>query len=200
MTTTTYQTIEKPSYAEYKSKGSRFLSFAYPIKHLEDIKPYLICLQKEHHKAVHFCYAYRLGIDGLEFRANDDGEPSGSAGRPILGQIDSFELTDILIIVVRYFGGTLLGVPGLIQSYKAASLESLKNAVIIQRNVEKKLNLVFDYPQMSDVMHFIKQNNAQVIKQDLAMQCDLTVIVPLLSYQQFYDVIETMRTVKITKF
>ncbi len=197
MTITTYQTIEKPSYAEFKSKGSRFLAFAYPIKNVDDIKPYLIDLQKEHHKAVHFCYAYRLGIDGLEFRANDDGEPSGSAGRPILGQIDSFEVTDLVIIVVRYFGGTLLGVPGLIQAYKASAMEALENAVIIQRNVEKKLFLQFDYPQMSDVMHFIKQNQVEIVKQELALDCQLSVKVPLANYDAFKEAIEQLRTINI---
>ncbi len=197
MTITTYQTIKDNIFAEYKSKGSRFLAFAYPIKDLPDIKPHLNRLQKEHHKAVHFCYAYRLGVDGLEFRANDDGEPSGSAGRPILGQIDSFELTDILVIVVRYFGGTLLGVPGLIQAYKSATQAALVNAEVIHKNVEKNVSLRFDYPQMSDVMHFIKQNSGEIIHQELNLACELTIRLPLSQYQPFMDAIEKMHLVDI---
>jgi putative IMPACT (imprinted ancient) family translation regulator len=138
-----------------------------------------------------------LGVDGLEFRANDDGEPSGSAGRPILGQIDSFELTDILVIVVRYFGGTLLGVPGLIQAYKSATQAALVNAEVIHKNVEKNVSLRFDYPQMSDVMHFIKQNSGEIIHQELNLACELTIRLPLSQYQPFMDAIEKMHLVDI---
>ena len=123
---TTYRTLKSPIQAEFKDKGSRFLAFAYPVQTAEQVKKHVDDLRQEHHKARHWCYAYRLGVDGNQFRANDDGEPSGSAGRPILGQIDSFELTDVLVMVVRYFGGTLLGVPGLIHAYKTSTHKLLK--------------------------------------------------------------------------
>ena len=117
---TTYQTLKSPIQAEFKDKGSRFLAFAYPVQTAEQVKKHVDDLRQEHHKARHWCYAYRLGVDGNQFRANDDGEPSGSAGRPILGQIDSFELTDVLVVVVRYFGGVKLGTGGLVRAYSDA--------------------------------------------------------------------------------
>ena len=137
----TFLTLSAPSQAEFKDKGSRFIAYAYPIRTTEDVKKLVDDQRQAHHKARHWCYAYRLGTDGLQFRANDDGEPSGSAGRPILGQIDSFGLTDVLIIVVRYFGGTLLGVPGLIHAYKTAAAEALKTAVVVEKNIEKTVFL-----------------------------------------------------------
>ena len=137
MTITTYSTIAAHVQAEIKDKGSRFIAYAYPIQSVAQVKQYVDALREEHHKARHWCYAYRLGVDGLQFRANDDGEPSGSAGRPILGQIDSAGLTDVLVVVVRYFGGTLLGVPGLIQAYKNSTAEALAIAEIVEKNIEK---------------------------------------------------------------
>ena len=134
MSPATYHTLAAPAEAEFKDKGSRFIAYAYPVRSAEDVKNHVERQRQAHHKARHWCYAYRLGTDGLQFRANDDGEPSGSAGRPILGQIDSFAVTDTLIIVVRYFGGTLLGVPGLIHAYKTAAAEALKAAEVIEKN------------------------------------------------------------------
>src|SRR5215216_7067867 len=116
-----YNTIEKPSFAEFKDRGSRFLAYAFPVQSADNFKKKLKAIKEEHSKAAHHCFAYRIGIDGNNFRAGDDGEPSGSAGRPILGQIDSKELTNIAIVVVRYFGGTLLGVPGLINAYRTSA-------------------------------------------------------------------------------
>ena len=124
--TSTYYTIEKPSMAEFKDRGSKFIAYAFPIADAGEFKEKLAALKKEHPKAVHHCFAYRLGLDGTNFRVSDDGEPSGTAGRPILGQIDSKQLTNVLIIVVRYFGGTLLGVPGLINAYKTAAALALE--------------------------------------------------------------------------
>ena len=125
---TTYRTLKSPIQAEFKDKGSRFLAFAYPVQTAEQVKKHVDDLRQEHHKARHWCYAYRFGVDGNQFRANDDGEPSGSAGRPILGQIDSFELTDVLVVVVRYFGGTLLGTGGLVKVYTQAAQAVLEDA------------------------------------------------------------------------
>ncbi|WP_314310019.1 YigZ family protein [Kingella denitrificans] len=176
---TTYRTLELPIQAEFKDKGSRFLAFAYPVQTAEQVKKHVDDLRQEHHKARHWCYAYRLGVDGNQFRANDDGEPSGSAGRPILGQIDSFELTDVLVVVVRYFGGTLLGVPGLIHAYKTSTQMALENAQIIERNIEKTVRIRCEYPYLNEAIRIAKNHQAEIIEQDLQLDCRLTVRIPL---------------------
>ena len=176
---TTYRTLELPIQAEFKDKGSRFLAFAYPVQTVEQVKKYVDDLRQEHHKARHLCYAYRFGVDGNQFRANDDGEPSGSAGRPILGQIDSFELTDVLVVVVRYFGGTLLGVPGLIHAYKTSTQMALENAQIIERNIEKTVRIRCEYPYLNEAIRIAKNHQAEMIEQDLQLDCRLTVRIPL---------------------
>ena len=176
---TTYQTLKSPIQAEFKDKGSRFLAFAYPVQTAEQVKKHVDDLRQEHHKARHCCYAYRLGVDGNQFRANDDGEPSGSAGRPILGQIDSFELTDVLVVVVRYFGGTLLGVPGLIHAYKTSTQMVLENAQIIEKNIEKTVRIRCEYPYLNEAIRIAKNHQAEIIEQDLQLDCRLTVRIPL---------------------
>ena len=176
---TTYRTLELPIQAEFKDKGSRFLAFAYPVQTAEQVKKHVDDLRQEHHKARHWCYAYRLGVDGNQFRANDDGEPSGSAGRPILGQIDSFELTDVLVVVVRYFGGTLLGVSGLIHAYKTSTQMALENAQIIEKNIEKTVRIRCEYPYLNEAIRIAKNHQAEIIEQDLQLDCRLTVRIPL---------------------
>lgn len=176
---TTYRTLELPIQAEFKDKGSRFLAFAYPVQTAEQVKKHVDDLRQEHHKARHWCYAYRFGVDGNQFRANDDGEPSGSAGRPILGQIDSFELTDVLVVVVRYFGGTLLGVPGLIHAYKTSTQMALENAQIIEKNIEKTVRIRCEYPYLNEAIRIAKNHRAEMIEQDLQLDCRLTVRIPL---------------------
>ena len=176
---TTYRTLELPIQAEFKDKGSRFLAFAYTVQTAEQVKKHVDDLRQEHHKARHWCYAYRLGVDGNQFRANDDGEPSGSAGRPILGQIDSFELTDVLVVVVRYFGGTLLGVPGLIHAYKTSTQMALENAQIIERNIEKTVRIRCEYPYLNEAIRIAKNHQVEIIEQDLQLDCRLTVRIPL---------------------
>ena len=176
---TTYQTLKSPIQAEFKDKGSRFLAFTYPVQTAEQVKKHVDDLRQEHHKARHWCYAYRLGVDGNQFRANDDGEPSGSAGRPILGQIDSFELTDVLVVVVRYFGGTLLGVPGLIHAYKTSTQMALENAQIIEKNIEKTVWIRCEYPYLNEAIRIAKNHQAEMIEQDLQLDCRLTVRIPL---------------------
>lgn len=176
---TTYQTLKSPIQAEFKDKGSRFLAFAYPVQTAEQVKKNVDDLRQEHHKARHWCYAYRLGVDGNQFRANDDGEPSGSAGRPILGQIDSFELTDVLVVVVRYFGGTLLGVPGLIHAYRTSTQMALENAQIIEKNIEKTVRIRCEYPYLNEAIRIAKNHQAEMIEQDLQLDCRLTVRIPL---------------------
>ena len=176
---TTYQTLKSPIQAQFKDKGSRFLAFAYPVQTAEQVKKHVDDLRQEHHKARHWCYAYRLGVDGNQFRANDDGEPSGSAGRPILGQIDSFELTDVLVVVVRYFGGTLLGVPGLIHAYKTSTQMALENAQIVEKNIEKTVRIRCEYPYLNEAIRIAKNHQAEMIEQDLQLDCRLTVRIPL---------------------
>lgn len=173
-----YYTISQPVVAEFKDRGSRFLAYAYPLASIEEFKEKLKQLKEEHHKAVHHCFAYRLGIDRNTFRVSDDGEPSGSAGRPILGQIDSKELTNVLIIVVRYFGGTLLGVPGLINAYKTVASLALQTTPIVQKKIELSYSLQFDYTRMNDVMMIVKQYNCTVIKQEMILFCEVEIGIP----------------------
>lgn len=175
----TYKTIEKPTQAEFKDRGSKFLAYSFSVNSTEDVKQHLQLLKKAHPKAVHHCYAYRLGTDGLQYRANDDGEPSGSAGRPILGQIDSAGLTNILVVVVRYFGGTLLGVPGLINAYKTATTECLSLGVTIEKNIEYLVTVDFDYSLMNEVMQVLKQNDVSIYKQEMQLFCVFEIGIPL---------------------
>lgn len=175
----TYTTITAPATAEFRDRGSKFLAYAYPLNQVDEVKSFIAELKKEHPKAVHHCYAYRMGIDGTVYRANDDGEPSGSAGRPILGQIDSAGLTNILVVVVRYFGGTLLGVPGLINAYKTVTTDALATVVTVEKNVEFNLKLNFDYTIMNEVMVVLKQFEANIIKQEMTLFCDFEVGIPL---------------------
>ena len=168
-----YFTIDQASFAEFKDRGSKFLAFAYPITTVEDFKQRLAALKKEHPKAVHHCFAYRIGTDGNSFRVSDDGEPSGSAGRPMLGQLDSKQLTNVAVIVVRYFGGTLLGVPGLINAYKTATALALQLVPTIERPIEVNYNVHCNYNQLNDVMTVIKQYNCTVIGQEMSLFCSV---------------------------
>jgi uncharacterized YigZ family protein len=161
-----YKTIAQESLGEFKDRGSKFIAYATPLSLEADFSIFLEKIKKEHPKARHFCYAWRLGLDGNQFRANDDGEPSGTAGRPILGQIDSFDITNVGVVVVRYFGGTLLGTSGLIHAYRESACEALKNAEIIEKIVEDIVEIQFGYDKMADVMNAIKRLNINVLKQD----------------------------------
>lgn len=173
-----YNTIAQTSTAEFKDRGSKFIAYAFPIETADDFKKQLQVLKKEHPKAVHHCFAYRIGTDGNNFRSSDDGEPSGTAGKPILGQIDSKDLTDIAVIVVRYWGGTLLGVPGLINAYKMAASMAFQVTPIIQKQVELKYRIEFDYTQMNEVMMVIKQFNCTVIAQEMQLFCMIKAGIP----------------------
>jgi uncharacterized YigZ family protein len=166
-----YFTIETPGQAEYKDRGSKFLAFALPIHDITDFKKNLRQLKEEYAKAAHYCFAYRLGTDGNNFRSSDDAEPSGTAGKPILGQIDSKLLTNIAVIVVRYFGGTLLGVPGLINAYKTAAALALQTTPIIKKAIEINYRLQFDYTRMNEVMIFVKKYNCSIINQQVELFC-----------------------------
>ncbi len=173
-----YYTIEQPSMAEFKDRGSKFIAFAYPAKDIDSCKKILAQLKKEHGKAVHHCLAYRLGVDGSTFRVSDDGEPAGSAGRPILGQIDSKGLTNVLVLVVRYFGGTLLGIPGLINAYKTSTALALQLSPIIKKPIEIAYELNFDYHQMNEVMMLVKQYNCSVVEQTAQLFIQLQIGIP----------------------
>jgi uncharacterized YigZ family protein len=173
-----YYTIEQPSMAEFKDRGSKFFAYAYPAKDIDACKKILAQLKKEHGKAVHHCLAYRLGVDGSTYRVSDDGEPAGSAGRPILGQIDSKGLTNVLVVVVRYFGGTLLGIPGLINAYKTATALALQLSPIIKKPIEIPYELSFDYHQMNEVMQLVKQYNCSVVEQSAQLFIQLQIGIP----------------------
>ncbi len=174
MQTDSYKTIQNTSEGIYKEKGSKFIAYAFPVTCEEDIKEEIEKLKKEYYDARHHCYAYMLGADKKNFRANDDGEPSSTAGKPILGQILSSELTNILIVVVRYFGGTKLGVSGLIHAYKTAALDAISNAEIIDKTVNDIYNIHFDYLVMNDVMRIIKEEQPLQIDQDFNLTCRIT--------------------------
>jgi uncharacterized YigZ family protein len=168
-----YRTIEYPSEGSYKEKGSKFLAFAYPVSSEEEISQYRAKLRKLYHDARHHCYAWRLGPEKLLYRLNDDGEPSGSAGKPIFGQIQCRDLSDILVVVVRYFGGTLLGVGGLIRAYRSAASDALDQNTLTERRVFDKMRLDFAYPQMNSVMKLIKDRDLLFEDQHFDLDCSL---------------------------
>jgi uncharacterized YigZ family protein len=192
-----YYTIEKPSVAEFKDRGSKFFAYAYPVQTIDDFKKHLKALKEEHPKAVHHCFAYRLGTDGNNFRANDDGEPSGSAGKPILGQIDSKQLTNVAVIVVRYFGGTLLGVPGLINAYKTSTSMALQLTPIVQKPVLAIYELEFDYTMMNDVMVIVKRFHCVVLQNEMQLFCQLELGVPKSEEQSFLEKLMDFHSVTV---
>jgi uncharacterized YigZ family protein len=161
----TYQTIQSQATGIYKDKGSKFLSFAFPVETEDEVKTIVAKLKKDYYDACHHCYAYILGYHSEKYRENDDGEPSGTAGKPICGQLRSKQLTNILVVVVRYFGGTKLGVSGLIEAYKTATIDVLQNAKIIEKTVLKDHQISFDYEQMNAVMKIVKDFNLQIVSQ-----------------------------------
>lgn len=199
MTPDYYYTIEKPSVAEFKDRGSRFIAFAFPVADISDFKEKLAIVKKEHPKATHHCFAYRIGLDRNLFRVSDDGEPSGSAGRPILGQIDSKQLTDVLIIVARYFGGTLLGVPGLINAYKTAAALALQVTPVLQKPVLVYYRLQFDYTIMNEVMTISKQCDCVVSKQEMNLFCSLKLGIPKNRLEEVLYKLNNIRGVEAEK-
>jgi uncharacterized YigZ family protein len=170
-----FKTILSPTEALYKDKGSKFFAFAVPVTNVDEVKEKLQDYRKQFFDARHVCYAYMLGAERLEFRANDDGEPSGTAGRPILGQINSRDLTNVLVVVVRYFGGILLGTSGLINAYKLSAAEALDAADIIEVDVLETFDVLFHYPLMNEVMRIVKDYNLKVIQQDFRETCCMSV-------------------------
>jgi len=194
-----YFTIEKPSVAEYKDRGSRFIGYVYNIETINDFKERLANIKKEHPKATHHCFAYRLGLDKNNFRVSDNGEPSGTAGRPILGQIDSKELTNVVVFVVRYFGGSLLGVPGLINAYKTAAALAIQTTPVIQKPVTVNYNLQFDYTQLNTMLAIIKQNKCVILRQDLQLFCVMDISIPKRSEEDVIKKLNNTGSVTVTK-
>jgi len=194
-----FYTIDRTSTAEFKDRGSRFIAYTFPVQSTDDFKRNLEAIKKEHPKATHHCFAYRIGLDNNTFRVSDDGEPSGTAGKPILGQIDSKNLTNILVIVVRYFGGTLLGVPGLINAYKSAASMALQVTPVIQKSIETNYTLQFDYTQMNEVMIVVKQLNCTVLEKDMNLFCHLVIGIPKGRMEEALYKFKEIRNVEIVK-
>jgi uncharacterized YigZ family protein len=173
----TYKTLKDPSTGLYKEKGSKFLGFAFPVSDEQEIREILLKLRKEHHSARHHCFAWRLGSENEEYRINDDGEPSGTAGRPIFNQIKSNELTNVLIVVIRYFGGILLGTSGLTNAYKQAASDAIQQGEIIERVVEDLIEVHFDYQAMNEYMHIVKEMQLKQLKSDFQLECSAVISV-----------------------
>ena len=172
--TDTFKTIKDISKSIYTEKRSKFLAFAMPVESVEQVKEIVEAYQKEYYDARHVCYAYMLGAERLEFRANDNGEPSGTAGKPILGQINSNELTNILVIVVRYFGGIKLGTSGLIVAYRQAAADAIAEAEVIEKTVDEDISFMFEYPFLNDVMRIVKEESPQIVSQGYDSDCTMT--------------------------
>ncbi len=194
----TYKTVAAPAEGLYKEKGSKFLAFAYPVHNLDEIKSHLEQLRKDYFDARHHCYAYILGPRKDAFRANDDGEPSGTGGRPIHGQLLSADLTDTLIVVVRYFGGILLGASGLANAYKTAARDAIDHATIIERTIDCRYRLHFAYETMNDVMRILKDFDLKPENTDYGLDCSLEVSVRQSQSVRLYDRVADLRTVKIS--
>lgn len=193
----TYHTIAGPAQGLYKEKGSKFLAFAFPVRSTDEVKQHLEALRKEYFDARHHCYAYILGPTKDAYRANDDGEPSGTGGRPIHGQLLSADLTDTLVVVVRYFGGVLLGASGLANAYKTAARDAIVHAEIIEKTIDIRYRLHFEYATMNDVMRIIKDFNLVPTNQDFNLDCRLDVSVRQSQSNRLYDAVAQLRTVKI---
>lgn len=194
----TYRTITKASPETlYKEKGSKFLGYAFPVTNEDQIKEHIEALKKEHHNARHWCYAWQLGKGYEHYRANDDGEPSNSAGMPIYGQLQSFDVTNVLVVSVRYFGGTKLGVGGLIQAYKTSAQLTLEASNIVKRTIDVFFQLHFEYPEMNIVMRIIKDENLRITNQDLALDCKIDIAVRKKDAERIFELFENTYKVQI---
>ena len=192
-----YMTISSPCEGLYKEKGSKFLAFAFPVSTKEQVKPIVDDLRKKHHDARHVCFAYIINPQSPETRANDDGEPSGTAGRPMLGALQSKGVVNVLMVVVRYFGGTKLGTSGLINAYKTASLDALEKGEIIERNLEATLSIRFNYFVMNDVMKVMKEENPTVLSQSFDNECAMQLQVRLNDYEKLKSRLENIEGVSV---
>tara|TARA_B100000508_G_C11428980_1_gene262342 strand:+ start:151 stop:762 length:612 start_codon:yes stop_codon:yes gene_type:complete len=195
-----YKTILKPSpEVLYKERGSKFIGYAFPIQNEEEVKSHLENLKKEHYNARHWCYAWQLGKRYEHYRANDDGEPSNSAGMPIYGQLQSFNVTNTLVVVVRYFGGTKLGVGGLIQAYRTAAQMALEASKIVNRTINEVFLLTFDYPEMNTVMRIIKEEQLHIISQELTLSCIIKISVRKKEAKRIYQLFQNTYKVEVKK-
>ena len=195
-----YKTIFNPSEGLiFKEKGSKFLGFAFPISNEEEVKECLAILKKQHHTARHWCYAWKIGIENPQYRVNDDGEPHNSAGQPIYGQIQSFDLTNILIVVVRYFGGTKLGVGGLISAYKIAAQYAIEASEIIEKVVEIKFNIIVDYPNLNKIMRFIKEHQLNIIHQNMDIDSELILSIRKSEFEKYELLFSKLHYLKSVK-
>jgi len=194
----TYRTIDKPSEEVlFKNKNSKFFGYVFPVLNEDEVKTHIAELKKIHHTARHWCYAYQIGTESIQFRTNDDGEPNNSAGMPIYGQIQSFEVTNVLIVVVRYFGGTKLGVGGLINAYKTTAQLALEHAEIIEKTININYLITFEYKNMNKVMRVIKEKNLNIINQKLELDCQITLSVRKKESQAVLEVFENLYEVEI---
>lgn len=196
----TYKTIATASEEVlYKEKNSKFFGYAFPVTTEEEIKEILERLRKEHFSARHWCYAYQIGTEKIQYRANDDGEPNNSAGMPIYGQIQSFEVTNVLVVVVRYFGGVKLGVGGLISAYKIAAQMALENSEIVERTIDKHFIISFGYANMNKVMRIIKEKNLLIVSQKMEMNCEIEISIRKKNAQNLLDTFENLFEIKLTE-
>ncbi len=193
-----YLTINALSEGIYKDKGSKFLSFVHPVQSVDEVKDIVKEYRKKYYDARHVCYAYMIGCERTEFRANDDGEPSGTAGKPILGQLNSNNLTDVLVVVIRYFGGILLGTSGLIHAYKEATMDALANTEIVEKQIYVSYQLKFEYPVMNQVMRFVKEENVSILSNQYESDCLMTVTVPKVNSERFFSKIKNTEQVQIS--
>ncbi len=195
-----YKTIESPSEEIlFKEKNSKFFGYAFPVSTTDEIKIHIDQLKKQHFGAVHFCYAYQIGTEKIEFRANDDGEPSNSAGIPIYGQIQSFGLTNILIVVVRFFGGTKLGVGGLITAYKTTAQLVLENASIIEKTIDVQFKITFDYKNINKVMRIIKEKQLEIHSQKMEDNCELLIVTRKKNAERIFEIFDALFEISISK-
>jgi len=196
----TYKTISSASEEVlYKEKNSKFFGYAFPVSNEEEIKEHLDRLRKEHFSARHWCYAYQIGTEKIQYRANDDGEPNNSAGMPIYGQIQSFEVTNVLVVVVRYFGGVKLGVGGLISAYKTAAQMALENSEIVEQTINKFFTISFEYVHLNKVMRIIKEKNLQIVSQKMEMNCEIQISIRKKNVQNLLDTFENLYEIKLSE-
>jgi len=196
----TYQTLAAPApEILYKEKNSKFYGYAFPVTSEEEIKIHLEQLRKQHHGAVHFCYAFQLGTDTIYYRANDDGEPSNSAGMPIYGQIQSFGLTNVVVVVVRFFGGVKLGVGGLISAYRTAAQMVLQEAEIVEKTIDIYYKVSFDYKNMNKVMRIIKENNLEIVAQRMNESCEIDIATRKKNAEKIFDIFNHLFEIEIEK-
>jgi len=198
--TDTYKTIEKPSEEIlFKEKNSKFFGYAFPVTNEEQVKAFISQLKKQHHTARHWCYAFQIGTENIYYRANDDGEPNNSAGAPIYGQIQSFDVTNVLIVVVRYFGGVKLGVGGLISAYKTAAQMALANSIIINKTIDIHYLLTFDYKNMNKVMRVIKEQQLIIISQKMEMNCQIEIATRKQNEEKVKEIFDALFEIEIKK-